>query len=437
MSVIHALTGDGRLLEAFRTSVRQTMSEMEADMEARVRRDGQEHDRPTGNMVYSEFVHLTSRPVDGLPCPQMHLHCFVANATYDVAEAKWKAGQFGRIKGDGYYWQAVQQARFAAAVQKLGYGVRRTKDAFEIEGLPEAALQAFSLRTKLIERVAAKLGITDPKAKARLAATTREAKLDGIPYPELVARWEKRIDADAYDAVRATRGEPRRVPADDAAHVGFAAAHEFERASVIDERRLLATALRHGLGDVTPEGVRAEADRLGLLKRTEAGKCWVTTPAVLQEETGMLRFAVAGKGSCPALAGPGDEWRDRLRRSILSPEQQAAVSHLLTSADRVMILPRRRRVRQDDVDEERRRRDDRPRHARGRRGPDGQGGRGPAGRRVRRGRHAGPAAGRPEDAGEGEGRRHLGRRGGSRLDQGHGPAVRTGRTARRPRRVGG
>ena len=41
------------------------------------------------------------------------------------------------------------------------------------------------------ERVAEKLGITDPKIKARLGATTREAKDNSVPYPELVEMWDK------------------------------------------------------------------------------------------------------------------------------------------------------------------------------------------------------------------------------------------------------
>ena len=50
--------------------------------------------------------------------------------------------------------------------------MRPIKDAFEIDGVPESAIRTFSQRTKLIERVAEKLGISDPKAKAKLAATT-------------------------------------------------------------------------------------------------------------------------------------------------------------------------------------------------------------------------------------------------------------------------
>ena len=338
VSVVHALTGDQRIVKAFRDSIKDTMCEMEADMQTRVRKGKEEYDRTTGNMLWAEFIHLTSRPVNGMPCPQLHSHCFAFNASYDAIEGQWKAGQFGKIKGDGYYWQAVQQVRFANRLQSLGYSIHKTKDAFEIDGVPQSALQKFSLRTSLIERVAMKLGITDPKAKAKLAATTREAKLDEIPYSQLVRSWNEQLAPTEREAISGTLSDPKRVAFKDKSHGDYAAEHIFERGSVVDERRLLTLALRHGIGEVTPEGVRAEVNRLGLLKREEGGKVWVTTKQVLAEENALLQFGVKGKGSCKPMMSNDGPWREQLGHSGLSSEQQSAVAHLLTSADRVMIL---------------------------------------------------------------------------------------------------
>jgi conjugative relaxase-like TrwC/TraI family protein len=338
VSVTHALTGDERIVQAFRDSIHDTMSEMEEDMQSRVRKGRVEQDRTTGNLVWSEFVHLTSRPVNGMPCPQLHAHCFAFNATFDAVESKWKAGQFGKIKGDGYYWQAVQQARFANRLQELGYSVRKTKDAFEISGIPDAVLKKFSLRTSQIEEVAEKLGITDPKAKAKLGATTREAKLSAIPYPELVGRWDKQLLPAERKALLVARGKPKKPAYQNATHATYAAEHAFERASVIDQRRLLTLALRHGICEVTPEGVRAEVNKLGLLKREDDGKLLVTTREILAEEQKMLQFAVGGKGACRPIAAGLDGWQDDLAKSRLSGEQRAAVTHVLTSPDRVMVL---------------------------------------------------------------------------------------------------
>ena len=46
------------------------MAEVEQSMAVRVRKGGQFHDRVTGNMVWAEFLHCTTRPLaDGLPDP--------------------------------------------------------------------------------------------------------------------------------------------------------------------------------------------------------------------------------------------------------------------------------------------------------------------------------------------------------------------------------
>ncbi len=124
VSVMHALTGDASIMDAWRETVRETMDQMELEMQARLRKGGQEADRTTANWTWAEFTHLCARPVNNIPCPQLHSHCFVQNATFDLPEEQWKAGQFGKIKGDAYYWQAVQQARFAVRLEELGFATR-------------------------------------------------------------------------------------------------------------------------------------------------------------------------------------------------------------------------------------------------------------------------------------------------------------------------
>src|SRR6202022_1283755 len=74
VSLLYALSGDQGIMDAFRGAVDETMREMEAEMKTRVRQGGQDSDRTTGNMVWAEFIHTTSRPVEGVPDPQLHAH---------------------------------------------------------------------------------------------------------------------------------------------------------------------------------------------------------------------------------------------------------------------------------------------------------------------------------------------------------------------------
>jgi conjugative relaxase-like TrwC/TraI family protein len=168
VSVLHAHTGDEQILEAFRSSVSLTMQEMESEMQTRVRRNGKNTDRTTGNMVWAEFIHTTARPVGGIPDPHLHAHCFTFNATYDHEESRWKAGQFGNLKRDAPYYEAAFHSRFAARLGEMGFSIDRTEKGWEIGGVPQSVIDKFSRRTAEIEQAAKEKGITNDKGMARL-----------------------------------------------------------------------------------------------------------------------------------------------------------------------------------------------------------------------------------------------------------------------------
>src|SRR6201988_1198153 len=190
VSLLYAMSGDQGIMEAFRGAVADTMREIEAEMKTRVRRKGQDADRTTGNMVWAEFIHTTSRPVEGLPDPQLHAHVFVFNTTWDGKEDRWKAGQFRELKRDAPYFQAAFRVRLANRLQDLGFGVTRKRDDFELTGVPRDVLKRFSRRTALIEKIAAEKGITDPDRKAELGAETREGKASTLTWEELRKEWK-------------------------------------------------------------------------------------------------------------------------------------------------------------------------------------------------------------------------------------------------------
>jgi conjugative relaxase-like TrwC/TraI family protein len=143
VSLLYAMSGDQDILAAFRAAVDETMREMEAEMKTRIRKDHQDADRTTGNMVWAEFIHTTSRPVDGIPDPQLHAHVFVFNTTWDDEERRWKAGQFRELKRDAPYFQAAFRVRLAGKLQDLGFAVERKRDDFEIAGIPADVLKRF------------------------------------------------------------------------------------------------------------------------------------------------------------------------------------------------------------------------------------------------------------------------------------------------------
>src|SRR5262249_44492269 len=144
----------------------------------------------TGNLAYAEFIHHTSRPVDGVPDPQLHAHCFVFNCSWDNSEQEWKAGYFRDLKRDAPYFQAAFRVRLANRLQELGYAIERKRDDFELTGISAATIQKFSRRTETIKDEARKRGITDPKEKHDLGEKTRERKDGSLTWQGLRSEWD-------------------------------------------------------------------------------------------------------------------------------------------------------------------------------------------------------------------------------------------------------
>lgn len=193
VSILYGLTGNADILAAFRWAVRRTMQAMEAEMKTRVRKGGRSVDRVIGNMAWAEYVHLTSRPVKGVIDPHLHAHCFVPNLVFDGEEQRWKAGQFRDIKRDAPRFQAMFQKLFGHRLAGLGVPIAWKGDAFEIAGIDRSTIETFSLRTNHINHVAAQWGITDPVAKDKLGAATREHKQHAVTLPELRVQWRQRL----------------------------------------------------------------------------------------------------------------------------------------------------------------------------------------------------------------------------------------------------
>ncbi len=338
VSILYGLSGDARILDAFRTAVDETMRELERDALTRVRRNGADETRSTGNLVWAEFVHTTARPVDGVPDPHLHAHCFVFNATFDSEEQRWKAIDLGAIKRDAPYFEAAFHARLAAGLVDAGFGIERSATGWEIAGVPRALIPAFSRRTAQIEAIAAAEHITDPEARAAIGAKTRAAKVPELGVEKLRARWQERLTPDDRAALDEVLTVPVateiRTTDPNRAAMAFAVEHCFERNSVVSARALLTAALKRGVGEVSVEGVTAELGGHGLLLKDHEGQRLATTRGAIEEERQLLRFAREGRGTYRPLGGYGVDLGD----SGLDAGQQRAAELLLGSRDTVTLL---------------------------------------------------------------------------------------------------
>src|SRR5690242_6627828 len=325
VSVVYEFTQDERILNAFKQSVNQTMREVESDMKTRIRKNGANENRQTGNMIWADFVHFTARPVNGVSDPHLHMHCYAFNTTWDEQEKKWKAGQFRDLKADAPYYEAVFHARFSKQLNELGYRIERTGKGWEIAGVPQRVLDEFSQRTEQVEQKAKELGLTSAKQKDGLAAQTRERKQKELTKPELKRTWETRVSATEREAIQNRRNEtPAPQVILEMRAMDFAMQHCYERASIVTDKELLRHALRYGMGDVSVEQTKRQLLRDEFIKDTKDDRQWFTTKDVLAEEKRLIDFVTDGKGKFKQL-GPATY---QFQNQILSDEQCNAVRHL-------------------------------------------------------------------------------------------------------------
>ena len=95
VSILASLGQDDRLAEVHRRAVDETLKELETCAQTRVRQDGANEDRRTGNLVLAVYQHDTSRELD----PQLHTHAVAANLTYDGTEGSVEsAASFGNLR---------------------------------------------------------------------------------------------------------------------------------------------------------------------------------------------------------------------------------------------------------------------------------------------------------------------------------------------------
>ncbi|MDX1951068.1 MAG: MobF family relaxase [Verrucomicrobiota bacterium] len=334
VSVVYEFTKDERILKAFGASVNATMREIEGEIQTRVRKDGANENRLTGNMIWAEFIHFTARPVKGIPDPHLHAHCYAFNTTWDDLEKKWKAGQFRELKADAPYFEAVFHARFAKELADIGYGIERMAKGWEIAGLPKRVLEEFSKRSEQVEQKAKELGLTSAKEKDGLAAMTRERKQKELSKADLRKIWIQRVTPSERGAIESSKASNRVAFVSESKAMDFAVQHCYERASIATGKELLREALRFGVGSVDVNRTKQELQRDDFVREISSGKQWLTTRQVLAEERRLIEFVQQGRDTCvPFHSGV---WR--FQNEILSDEQKKAVLHVIQSRGRVTAI---------------------------------------------------------------------------------------------------
>ena len=264
VSVQAMVGGDERLVAAHDKAVREALAESEGYAGSRVRLNGANENRTTGNWVVAAYRHDTSRELD----PQLHTHAVTANLTYDGAEGRWKALQASGLYERRAFLTEVYRNALANEVRNLGYEIEPRRDSrgrdlgFDIRGVSDELLERYSQRSAqrdaAIEEFKEQRGRkpTDNEV-AVLVRESRADKLTEIATEQVRQLQQARLSPEESRTLGRLRdasleqshGGPHELsPA--VSSLQHAKDHLFERRSVVYDHELLTEALRYGRGRV-------------------------------------------------------------------------------------------------------------------------------------------------------------------------------------------
>lgn len=352
VSLVYSQTKDKDILTAFNSAIKDTMGEIEEHAATRVRSNGKNNNRLTGNLAWATFTHEDARPVNGIPDPHLHQHVFVFNATNDEKEGKIKAAQFGDIKREAPYFEVVFNARLAMSLQKAGYQIEPNDRDFEIAGFGRPTIDKFSNRTRQINEKAEELGLTYQEDKAELGAKTRASKRTGFDREELTMQWRSRLTETEKELIANAKSHPSNDGGDHSERsfaienkkdkmtakesVNFALDHALERQSVVSEKELMTIGLRRAIGSVTPEAFKSTLEQrkdLHTKSILNSKEILMTTDEAIQEERKLRDATRQGKGCYKAV-----HVEYQIKNEQLTQEQTNAVQHVLSSRDFITVV---------------------------------------------------------------------------------------------------
>ena len=336
ISIMAVTMGDARIVEAHQLAARFALKELERFAAARIRTNGSQQDRETGNIVAGEFLHNSSRALD----PQLHTHFTIFNATFDPAEQRWKALQTDQMFAATHYATEVYRNDLAARLHALGYETVRTsgrsRDSFEIKGVSPEVCRRFSKRAEerdaMVAQMERELGRKLSNNEISHAVhQTRSRKLKGITTAEVRRRQLAQLSRPEIAALQAVRraadGSPRPFAqrAGEEESLDHATHHVFERRSVVSKEDLLEAALVHGRGQIDLQQLKERLETKPEFIRVGRE---ISTREILEGELALIRTVNEGKDSLFPIN------RHFIPSHRLGEDQRSAVEFVLQSCDR-------------------------------------------------------------------------------------------------------
>jgi conjugative relaxase-like TrwC/TraI family protein len=304
------------------------------------------------DLIAAEYRHTTARGATGAqtPDPQLHSHVVITAVLREDGQVAAVASRpiFRAAREAGAFYRAA----LAWELQEQGYAIEQATGRhgryFELAGIPDALLEAFSQRSREVARAAERFRARYGRAPER--DELRHLKLENRRAKELATRadlqraWNE--TAHAHDFGRRETSELLSAPPTTPRQRPLANRVEerlTERAATFEPREFRATVLEQAAGELAPEGARGvgrEMIRERVVLPLEGGL--MTTLAVRAKEQSIER-------TVETLARPADRdvgeyarahaglaIRERLGAPLTS--EQLAALYVLTGAEQFAVL---------------------------------------------------------------------------------------------------
>ncbi|MEO0412183.1 MAG: MobF family relaxase [Pseudomonadota bacterium] len=371
VSLMAEVAGDKRLFIAHSDAVKAGLSFAETHANfTRIRSaDGIKQERTQG-LAIATFRHDTSRAQD----PQLHTHAVILNAAQDQS-GKWRSLEPRALYQMQKQIGATYRQALAVNVRKLGYEIETAKDStFEIKGVPQKTMKAFSVRASQIEARLAERGKTRETASAEekqiAALDTRDRKTQ-VDRCALLQDWQKTATAAEFDSeaqshlVQSAKGraavrdhQPTLSSHGElAAYQSVAQAIESlaERNAVFAATDLQIEAGHRALGYATQNQIQNEIAKVlqrgAILSRTHLDRRGVesagfTTPKQLAYEQKLLNFEAIGRSKVAPVLTRKKSAREIAKAAHIAEQsgfswmkdQRVSATQLLTSRNSITAL---------------------------------------------------------------------------------------------------
>lgn len=301
--------------------------------------------REEARLVVATFEHGTSRAQD----PQLHTHALVMNVCTRAD------GTTGTIESKPLYQAkmaagAVYRAELAYQLEaRLGLVIRRQGAVFEVSGVPEGLICAFSKRRAEIEAALEQKGSAGAVASAAATLSTRETKVH-TAREQLFQNWRETGRDFGWSEPQAEgllhRAPSRELRLEIRTALETAAERATEQQSWFTERQFVRfvaeEAQGRGFGAKTlrEESARhlaGDAEMVSLGRRN--GEFLYTTRAMLRLEEALLSAVERSRTqTTPGVSAQTVSGVEAIRKGSLSDEQTQALRHLTAEGGRIRIV---------------------------------------------------------------------------------------------------